>query len=156
MVELGQNLAAQLTKPCVITLSGDLGTGKSVMARAIIRALGHQGAVKSPTYTLVENYTTNGWRIAHLDLYRLNDPEELHYIAFDDIVANCDLIIVEWPDRAGDLLPASTLASFLSHSCPTHIVTIRTWYFPTLHYASLAQLRKMFVTHVLFRETGGM
>jgi len=110
MVELGQNLAARLTKPSVITISGDLGTGKSVLARAIIRALGHKGAVKSPTYTLVENYTTNGWRIAHLDLYRLNDPEELHYIAFDDIVANCDLIIVEWPDKAGGLLPVSTLA----------------------------------------------
>jgi len=126
MVELGQNLAAQLTKPCVITLSGDLGTGKSVMARAIIRALGHQGAVKSPTYTLVENYTTNGWRIAHLDLYRLNDPEELHYIAFDDIVANCDLIIVEWPDRAGDLLPASTLAitiEYLQQGRSVHIVS---------------------------------
>jgi len=110
MVKLGQAIASTLTKPCVMTLSGDLGTGKSVLARAVIRAFGHDGPVKSPTYTLVETYTTKDWRIAHLDLYRLNDPEELHYLAFDDIVANNDLIIIEWPDKGGDLLPRTTHA----------------------------------------------
>lgn len=110
MVKLGATLAATLTKPCVITLSGDLGTGKSVLARAIIRALGHKGAVKSPTYTLVETYNPHGWRIAHLDLYRLNDPEELQYLAFDDIVANNDLILIEWPDKGAGLLPKTTHA----------------------------------------------
>jgi len=110
MVKLGQELAEKLTKPSVITLTGDLGTGKSVLARAIIRAFGHSGAVKSPTYTLVEHYDVSGWRIAHMDLYRLADPEELHYIAFDDIVANSDLLIIEWPDKGGELLPKTTLA----------------------------------------------
>ncbi len=124
MVKLGQVMAASLTKPCVMTLSGDLGTGKSVLARAIIRALGHEGAVKSPTYTLVETYTTTGWRIAHLDLYRLNDPEELHYLAFDDIVANCDLIIVEWPDRADGLLPKINLAVTIDYLEQGRLVNI--------------------------------
>lgn len=110
MIELGQAIAVKLTKPCVMTLTGDLGTGKSVLARSIIRALGHNGPVKSPTYTLVETYELDSWRIAHLDLYRLTDPEELHYIAFDDIVANSDLVIIEWPDKGAGLLPETTLA----------------------------------------------
>jgi len=110
MIKLGQAMAATLVKPCVITLSGDLGAGKSVLARAIVCALGYNGAVKSPTYTLVETYETDDWRIAHLDLYRLDDPEELQYLAFDDIVANNDLVIIEWPDKGRGLLPKATLA----------------------------------------------
>ena len=126
MVKFGQSVACRLTKPCVMTIAGELGAGKSVFARAIIRALGHEGAVKSPTYTLVETYSTNGWRIAHLDLYRLNDPEELHYLAFDDIVANCDLIIIEWPEKAGELLPKTTVAvtiEYLKHGRQVTIVS---------------------------------
>lgn len=107
---LGKAIAESLVKPCVMTLTGDLGAGKSVLARSIIRSLGHVGAVKSPTYTLVEEYDVGGWKIAHLDLYRLNDPEELHYLGFDDIVANSDLLVIEWPDKGAGLLPKVTLA----------------------------------------------
>jgi len=124
MIKFGQALASQLIKPCVMTLSGDLGAGKSVLARAIVRALGHQGAVKSPTYTLVETYETDNWRIAHLDLYRLNDPEELHYLAFDDIVANSDLLLVEWPDRGGGLLPKVTIAVSIAYKEQGRMVSI--------------------------------
>jgi len=124
MVKLGEAVASRLTKPCVMTLSGDLGTGKSVLARAIVRALGHEGPVKSPTYTLVETYQTNEWRIAHLDLYRLTDPEELHYLAFDDIVAHSDLIIIEWPDKGGDFLPKTTIAVTIEYRQQGRLVTI--------------------------------
>ena len=113
---LGKAIAGGLVKPCVMTLTGDLGAGKSVLARSIIRALGHEGAVKSPTYTLVEEYDVGGWKIAHLDLYRLNDPEELHYLGFDDIVANSDLLIIEWPDKGAGLLPKATLAVTILYS----------------------------------------
>lgn len=116
MTALGVQLAGKLTKPCVMTLSGELGAGKSVLARSIVRALGHKGAVKSPTYTLVETYETNSWNIAHLDLYRLNDPEELHYLGFDDIVANRDLLIIEWPDKGVGLLPKVTLAVTIEYA----------------------------------------
>lgn len=116
MTAFGQTLAASLHKPCVMTLSGDLGAGKSVLARSIIRALGHEGAVKSPTYTLVETYDTSGWAIAHLDLYRLSDPEELHYLGFDDIVANSNLLIIEWPDKGAGLLPKVTLAVTIEYA----------------------------------------
>ena len=109
MLALGQSLAAEMVKPCVMTLEGDLGAGKSVLARGLINALGHAGKVKSPTYTLVEQYVVPHWRIAHLDLYRLNDPEELHYLGFDDIVANSDLLIIEWPNKGQGLLPNPTL-----------------------------------------------
>lgn len=116
MTAFGKSLAAKLTKPCVMTLSGELGAGKSVLARSIIRSLGHEGAVKSPTYTLVENYEVDGWRIAHLDLYRLHDPEELHYLGFDDIVANSDLLIIEWPDKGAGLLPKVTLGLTIQYA----------------------------------------
>ena len=124
MVKLGQSVACTITKPCIMTISGDLGTGKSVFARSVIHALGHKGAVKSPTYTLVETYTTNGWRIAHLDLYRLNDPEELHYLAIDDIVTNCDLIIIEWPEKAEGLLPKASMAVTIEYLKHGRLITI--------------------------------
>jgi len=116
MVLLGRTLAQTLSKPCVLTLSGDLGAGKSVLARAIIGALGHEGAVKSPTYTLVEHYELSGWTISHLDLYRLTDPEELHFLGFDDIVASSDLLIIEWPEKANGLLPKTTLGVTILYS----------------------------------------
>jgi len=109
MLALGHSLATEMVKPSVMTLEGDLGAGKSVLARGLINALGHTGKVKSPTYTLVEQYVVPHWRIAHLDLYRLNDPEELHYLGLDDIVANSDLLIIEWPNKGQGLLPNPTL-----------------------------------------------
>lgn len=123
---LGKDIADNLTKPCVMTLTGELGAGKSVLARSIIRSLGHVGAVKSPTYTLVEEYKVGGWRIAHLDLYRLNDPEELHYLGFDDIVANSDLLIIEWPDKGDGLLPKVTLGVTILYSDQGRTVSIET------------------------------
>jgi tRNA threonylcarbamoyladenosine biosynthesis protein TsaE len=110
MRSLGKMLAALLPTPAIVTLSGELGAGKSVLARAIIHSLGYSGAVKSPTYTLVETYSTATHSIAHMDLYRLADPDELNYIGFDDVLSQHDLILIEWPEQAGDLLPAADLA----------------------------------------------
>jgi len=124
MEALGQELAEGLVKPAVVFLTGDLGAGKTVLARAMITALGHKGAVKSPTYTLVENYELDGWQISHLDLYRLNDPDELHYIAFRDIVANCDLLIIEWPEKGFGQLPKPTLQITITYSDLHRHVTI--------------------------------
>jgi len=110
MRSLGLMLAACLPTPAVVTLSGELGVGKSVLARAIIHSLGYSGAVKSPTYTLVETYATATYSIAHMDLYRLTDPEELYYIGFDDVLAQHDLVLIEWPEQAGEFLPVADLA----------------------------------------------
>ncbi len=116
MQSLGQTLARRLQLPAIVTLSGELGAGKSVLARAIIHALGYSGAVKSPTYTLVETYATANCSIAHLDLYRLADPEELHYIGFDDVVSQHDLVLIEWPEQAGDFLPEADLAIAIDYA----------------------------------------
>ena len=116
MEALGQELVKALVKPAVVFLTGDLGAGKTVLARAMINALGHTGAVKSPTYTLIEGYELDGWRVSHLDLYRLNDPEELHYIGFRDIVANSDLVIIEWPEKGAGQLPNPSLQITITYS----------------------------------------
>lgn len=114
MQRFGSSLVACLPEKALVTLSGELGTGKSVLARSMIHSLGYQGRVKSPTYTLIEPYeVTNAdnslIRIAHLDLYRLSDPEELDYLGFDDVLVSSDLVIIEWPEQAAGRVPAATV-----------------------------------------------
>lgn len=104
-VAFGQILAQACSGKALITLSGNLGTGKTTLTRGIIRAFGHQGAVKSPTYTLVEPYDMCGFHIFHFDLYRLEDPEELEFMGFWDYLEEDALIIIEWPEKAGRVLP---------------------------------------------------
>lgn len=101
--------------PFVLYLHGDLGAGKTTLARGLLRALGEQGAVRSPTYGLVAEYTPPGGRVLHLDLYRLHDPEELHALGLADYLPGSRLWLVEWPERAGaGGLPAADAAVFLA------------------------------------------
>jgi tRNA threonylcarbamoyladenosine biosynthesis protein TsaE len=114
MQSFGTKLVNALPKKALVTLSGELGAGKSVLARAMIHSLGYEGRVKSPTYTLIETYeTTNDdnsvTRIAHLDLYRLSDPEELDYLGFDDVLVTNNLVIIEWPEQGEGRVPAANV-----------------------------------------------
>ena len=95
--------------PCVIWLQGDLGAGKTLFARAFIHALGYEGYVKSPSYGLLETYHAGGVKVLHLDLYRIEDPEELEFLALRDLFDAGTVLLVEWPDRGGSLLPAADL-----------------------------------------------
>lgn len=93
----------------VIFLIGNLGAGKTTLARGILRGLGVSGIVRSPTYTLIEPYIINEWTVYHLDLYRLSDPEELEYLGWRDLLAEGGLLLIEWPERGAAVLPAPEL-----------------------------------------------
>jgi tRNA threonylcarbamoyladenosine biosynthesis protein TsaE len=112
----GRHLAEACGGRGLITLQGNLGSGKTTLCRALVQALGHKGAVKSPTYTLVEPYDLAGGRVLHYDLYRLNDPEELHFLGVRDFLDTDTLTLVEWPERGSGALPAPDLALTLSVS----------------------------------------
>ncbi len=109
-----QELAQCTPLPGVIYLQGELGAGKTAMARALIHALGYPAVVRSPTYTLVEEYATPAGTVLHFDLYRLAESEELEYIGIRDYLERPALWLVEWPERAGDYLPAADLRLCLS------------------------------------------
>ena len=97
----------------ILLLRGDLGAGKSTFARALIAAAGHEGAVPSPTYTLVEPYRVSDKSIYHIDLYRVSDEEELEYLGWSDL--DDGFCIIEWPERAPGLLQQADLELRLTY-----------------------------------------
>ena len=102
----GRRIGETLTPPAVLALSGPLGAGKSVLARAIGEGAGVGEVMPSPTYTLVQRYAAHGNRqLVHLDLYRLERQDELWELGWAHLPDENDLVVIEWPERAGPLLP---------------------------------------------------
>ena len=111
---LGGSLAAFLMPGMVVWLEGDLGAGKTTLVRGLLRALGYENKVKSPTYTLVELYVISQLHLYHFDFYRLNEPEEYLEAGLDEYFQGTAICLVEWPDKAGAYLPPADLRLDLS------------------------------------------
>lgn len=116
---VAEQLATAITKCSsglfTLYLQGDLGAGKTTFSRYLIQALGHTGSVKSPTFTLCEPYQLDTITVFHFDLYRLNEPEELEYLGFRDYLNTNTLLLVEWPQKGGNLVAQPDLWLELRH-----------------------------------------
>lgn len=113
MQDLAMAFAKNAQSPLVIYLSGELGAGKTTFTRGFLRGLGYNGAVKSPTYTLVESYQFPNMEIFHFDFYRIHDAEELELIGIREYFHNNAICIIEWPEQArGRIAPADIIVNF--------------------------------------------
>jgi tRNA threonylcarbamoyladenosine biosynthesis protein TsaE len=110
---LGASVASSMrwpeTAPLIVYLHGELGSGKTTLARGLLRELGVAGTVRSPTYTLLEQYESQGYRLLHLDLYRLGNALDLAPLGLRDELTPGALMLIEWPERAQGYLPPPDL-----------------------------------------------
>lgn len=112
----GEELGRSITPPLIVTLTGELGVGKTTLAQAICLGYGVKEEITSPTYALVQEYRAPKSAVFHIDLYRLDSAEQLTNLAWDEIVSSRSLVLVEWPERAGERLPEDHLPIDLDYT----------------------------------------
>jgi tRNA threonylcarbamoyladenosine biosynthesis protein TsaE len=115
LIAWGEGFGRMATAPLVVTVSGELGAGKTTLVQAICRGYGVTDEVTSPTFALVHRYAAPAAPVYHLDLYRLDGPNELTNIAWDEIVSDEAIVLIEWPERAGDRIPRVHVPISLQH-----------------------------------------
>jgi tRNA threonylcarbamoyladenosine biosynthesis protein TsaE len=115
LVEWGERFGRVARSPLVVTITGELGAGKTTLVQAICRGYGVTEEVTSPTFALVHRYASPKSPVYHLDLYRLKSPDELTNLGWDEIIAENALVLIEWPERAGDRVPVDHLPMQLQH-----------------------------------------
>lgn len=126
----GETFARSLVRPCVITLQGDLGAGKTTLARALCRGFGviDASAVTSPTFAILQQYAAQEFIVTHVDLYRLRNEDELDALGWDEIVNDAVALIVEWPERTTRSWPAGTVHVMLAYATSnldTRLLTLK-------------------------------
>ncbi len=122
MLRLGRQLAALLLPGAVIYLRGELGAGKTTLVRGCLRGFGYAGLVKSPTYTLVENYKVRQQEVLHFDLYRIKSAQELINVGIHDYFSDAVISFIEWPENGFSQLPAATLCCDIKHQQHQRVV----------------------------------
>lgn len=125
MLSLGASLAGRFRAGGVVYLRGDLGAGKTTLVRGILRGLGFDGRVKSPSFGLIESYEIDGLAVHHLDLYRLGSPAELEFLGLEDLLSGRELLLVEWPERGGGWLPVPDVCINIEISGSGRIVEMK-------------------------------
>ncbi len=122
---LARALPAERSRTLQLQLHGDLGAGKTTLARGFLHALGYSGVVRSPTYTLVESYLVGAITVVHADLYRLLDPDEFEGLGLRDLATAGHVWLIEWPQRAGPWLPAADVNVTLTAHAAFHRIELQ-------------------------------
>ena len=126
-LDLGESISAHLTEGFLIFLKGDLGAGKTTLARGLISGLGYVGSVKSPTYSLIEQYEFDIFTLNHFDLYRFTNPNEWFSSGFQEYINSYDVTLIEWPEKSAELLPKPDLEIELAYKNESRIAYINSF-----------------------------